>query len=280
LAFGAVGVLTFLMLAGSGIAWNRQEPFMTEGEVQAITAANRYIADRPPGGVSLFVVNGEGPELSFLATRAANVIRAGVPPSRIRDAFVYVPPPAPGAEASATRRALTRLTKRDLMRAGFDGPMRPLDLAFVVKAFDPVDYADPEAFRPKAEIGPGVKRIHPTGAFARPADAVDPLEPVSAWGLVWASIATLALLSVVGFGWARIGLEDPVRAASISPAVGAAALILVAVGLDALGVSLGSTGGAIAASVLAGGGGYLVGFVLQRRARTHPAPQVEQEPAE
>ena len=109
---------------------------------------------------------------------------------------------------------------------------------------------------------------------------LDPLEPASAAGIVWASLATLALLSVVGFGWARIGLEDPLRAVAISPAVGATAIIVVAIALDAFGVSLGSNAGAIAASALAGGGGYLVGLVLQRRARTHPAPQVEQQPAE
>ena len=279
LACGVIGVLTFLMVAGSAIAWNRQEPFMTEEEVSAITAANRYVAGVPPGGVYVFVVNGEGPELSFLATRAANVIRAAVPPSRIRGVFVLVPPPEPGATPSATRRALTRVTRRDVMQAGLEGSLRPRDVAFVLKPFDRVDYGT-DAFAPSAEIGPGARLIAPRG-IVRPADApVDALQPTSAEGVVWASVAALALLSVVGFGWARIGLEDPVRAAAISPAVGAAMMILVAVGLDAIGISLGSTGGAIAASALAGGGGYMVGFVLQRRARTHPAPQVEQEPAE
>ncbi|HET8526069.1 MAG TPA: hypothetical protein VFM81_05470 [Actinomycetota bacterium] len=279
LAYAAIGVLTFLMVGGSAIAWNRQEPFMSEQEVRAITAANRYVAGVAPGGAYVFVVNGEGPELSFLATRAANVIRAGMPPSRVRGVFVYVPPPAPGAEASATRRALTRLTRRDLMQAGLGGSLTPRDVGFVLKPFNAVDYGT-DAFAPSAEIGPGARLIAPRG-IVRPAVApVDPLEPASAREVVWGSIATLALLCVVGFGWARIGLGDPVRAVAISPAVGAAALILVAVALDALGISLGSTGGAVAASVLAGGGGYLVGLVLQRRARTHPAPQVEQQPAE
>jgi hypothetical protein len=280
LAIGAIGLLTFVMVAGSAIAWNRQEPFMTQEEVRAISAASRYIADVPPGGAYIFFVNGEGPELSFLATRAANVIRAGVPPDRIRDVYVFIPSPEPGAEASATRRALSRLTRRDVIEAIPGGDLEDRDLAFVVKAFDPVDYEDTEPLGPSEEIGPGVKRLAPIGAFLGPGDAIDPLEPASAWEVVWGSIATLALLSVAGFGWARIGLGDPVRAAAISPAVGAAALILVAVGLDALGISLGSTGGAVAASALAGGGGYLVGLVLQRRARTHPAPQVEQQPAE
>jgi hypothetical protein len=62
---------------------------------------------------------------------------------------------------------------------------------------------------------------------------------------------------VVGYGWARIGLADTITAAAAAPAIGAAMLILVATALDALGVALGTTLGALAVSALAGGGGYL-----------------------
>jgi hypothetical protein len=199
--------------------------------------------------------------VSFLATRAGNVIRAGVPQDRIRDVIVVVPP---REDAQTPQRlALERLSADDL-RAAQERAGRSAKV-FVLRPFDAVD--SPE----------GAIVVDPPVIDFR---AVDPLDEASALEIVWASIATLALLSVVGFGWARIGLADPVRAAAISPGVGAAALILVAVGLDAVGISLGSTGGAVAASALAGGGGYLVGFVLQRRARTHPAPQVEQQPPE
>ena len=65
-----------------------------------------------------------------------------------------------------------------------------------------------------------------------------------------------------------------------APAIGAAVLILVATALDALGVPLGTTAGAIVASALAGGGGYLVRFVLERRTGTGSAPEVQEQPAE
>jgi hypothetical protein len=262
LAYGAVGLLTLLMVAGSAIAWNRQEPFMTQDEVNAVSLANDVISTSvEPGTPLAFWVNEPEDTVTFLATRGGNVIRAGVPPDRIRDVVVVVPP-LEGPQ-SRQRLALERLTAADL-RAAEEGAGRSAKV-FVLRPFDAVD--SPEG---AIVVDPPVKDFYP----------VDPLEPASAWEVVWGSIATLALLSVVGFGWARIGLGDPVRAAAISPAVGAAALILVAVGLDALGISLGSTGGAVAASALAGGGGYLVGLVLQRRARTRPAPQVEQQPAE
>jgi hypothetical protein len=85
---------------------------------------------------------------------------------------------------------------------------------------------------------------------------------------------------VAGYGWARIGLADAITAAAAAPAVGAAMLILVATALDALGVPLGTTVGALAASALAGGGGYLIRFVLERRTGSGAAPQIQEQPAE
>jgi hypothetical protein len=109
---------------------------------------------------------------------------------------------------------------------------------------------------------------------------VDPLEPSSAAGIAWASLVVLALLTVVGYGWARIGLADPTTAVAAAPAVGAAMLILIGTTLDTLGVPLGRAAGALAASALAGGGGYLVRFVLERRAGSGAAPEIQEQPAE
>jgi hypothetical protein len=262
LAFGAIGALSFLMVAGSAIAWNRQEPFMSLDEVHAVSIANDAISRSvEPGTPLAFWVNEPDSSVTFLAARAGNVIRAGVPADRIRDVVVVVPPLE--GTTQAQRLALERLSTNDLRAA--EERSATTARVFVLRPLDRVD--DPED---GLVIDPPVKDFYP----------IDPLEPASAWDVVWGSLATLALLSVVGFGWAQMGLGDRVRAAAISPAVGAVALILVAVGLDALGISPDSTGGAVAASTLAGGGGYLSGLVLQRRARTHAAPQVDQQPTE
>jgi hypothetical protein len=272
--------LTLTMLAGSAIAWNRQEPFLSEEEVRAITTANRFIAGTPPGGVLRFTVNADGPEVTFLATRAANVIRASVPPERVRDVFVIVPK-LYSDEVSETRKLLTRLTYRDAGRAVAGRDAERQDLTFVLRAFDPVgyDFADLPG-RSESEVAPGVQ-VFPNGAgIPDPAMVpVDPLTRSSATGITWASIATLALLGIAGYGWARMGFEDAITAAAAAPAVGAAMLILVATSLDAIGVRLG-TAAAVVASALAGGGGYLGWFVLERRARTRSAPQIEEQPAE
>jgi hypothetical protein len=264
LAVVATAALTLAMLAGSAIAWNRQAPFLSEDEVRALAVANEAVSRLQPGTPLAFLVNEADDTVSFLATRAGNVIRAGVPPDRIRDVVVVVPSVG-GAPASGERGALERLTARDLSAAEARSGRKAE--VIVLTPFDEVDQpkdalvVDPS--RP-------VKDFYP----------VDPLEPSSAAGIAWASIVALALLTLAGYGWARIGLADAITAAAAAPAIGAAMLILVATALDALGVPLGRASGALAASALAGGGGYLIRFVLERRAGSGAAPQIEEQPPE
>ena len=265
-ALGVVvtAALTLAMLAGSAIAWNRQEPFISEDEVRALVRANEAVSRLEPGTPAAFLVNEPDHTVSFLATRAGNVIRAGVPPDRIRDVVTVVPPLDAGT-GSGERGALERLTARDLAAAE-DRAGRSA-VVIVLTPFDEED-RPPDALVVDPSVP--VKDVYP----------VDPLEPSSAAGIAWASIATLALLWVAGYGWARIGLADATTAAAAAPAIGAAMLILVATALDALGVPIGRATGALAASALAGGGGYLIRFVLERRAGSGAAPQVEEQPGE
>jgi hypothetical protein len=264
LAVVVPAALTLAMLAGSAVAWNRQDPFLSEDEVRALAVANEAVSRLQPGTPLAFLVNEADDTVSFLATRAGNVIRAGVPPDRIRDVVVVVPSVG-GAPASGERGALERLTARDLSAAEARSGRKAE--VVVLTPFDEVDQptnalvVDPS--RP-------VKDFYP----------VHPLEPSSAAAIAWASIATLVLLWAAGYGWARIGLADTITAAAAAPAVGAAMLILVGTALDALGVALGTTVGALAVSAIAGGGGYLIWFVLERRAGSGAAPQIQEQPAE
>jgi hypothetical protein len=265
LAVVVTAALTITMLAGSAIAWNRQDPFISEDEARALVLANEAVSRLEPGTPLAFLVNEPDDTVSFLATRAGNVIRAGVPPDRIRDVVVVVPP-LETRTGSGERDALERVTARDLAaaedRAGRSAAV------IVLTPFDEVD-------RPSDALV-----FHPSDATKTVFPLVDPLEPASAAGIAWAAIATLALLWAAGYGWARIGLADTITAAAAAPAIGAAMLILVATALDALGVPLGKATGALAASALAGGGGYLIRFVLERRVGSGATPQVEEQPAE
>ncbi|HJS27581.1 MAG TPA: hypothetical protein VJ913_10705 [Actinomycetota bacterium] len=251
--------MTIAMLAGSWIAWNRQEPFLSEEEVTAVRTANETFATLPEGTPLAFWVNEPDSSVSFLATLAGNVIRAGVPTDRIRDVVVVVPPGGSGPE----RRALTRLTFRDVDSAQDESERTAT--VFVLEPFDAVD--SPEG---AVVIDLPVKDMF----------GVDPLEPLTRLGVTVASFAILTMLGIAGYGWARIGIDGVLTAAAAAPAVGAAMLILAAVALDIVGVAIGEPPGAVAALSLGGGGGYLARFVLERRARTRPAPQVQEQPAE
>jgi hypothetical protein len=242
------------MLAGSFIAWNRQEPFLSDAEVRAATAANAAVAGLDAGVPLAFWVNEDDDTVSFLATRTANVIRAAMPPDRIRDVVVVVPP---SGDASTERRRLEQLTERDLAEAERTSGRPAVEI--VLTPFDPVD-------RPAGArvIAPG----EPLGGL-RP---VDPLEPATPWGIAVSSLLVLGLAWAAGYGWARVALPDSVTAAAAAPALGAAAIVLVAVPLERLGLLLADPVGGWVVSALAGGSGYAVRLVLQRRAVARAAP--------
>jgi hypothetical protein len=255
-----VGGLTLAMLSGAYLAWDRQEPFLSTQEVRAATVANSLTTGLDEGVPLVFLVNEPDASVGFLATRAGNVIRASVPPDRIRDVVVVVPPSG-ATDATAERRALERLTAADRLRAERTSG-RPAQV-FVLAPFDPVDAPS------SREIG--------VEAGASPASPpTDPLEPSTPAGIVLSSVLVLALVGAVGFGWARIASPDPVTAAALAPAVGAGVLILVGIALERVGIAIGSGIGAWTASAVAAGGGYLVRGVLERRARARAAPEVEQ----
>ena len=79
------------------------------------------------------------------------------------------------------------------------------------------------------------------------------------------SIGALALLALVGAGWARWGLPGaPIRAVlAAAPSVGLASLILAAVAAQSVGVSPGGLGGIVAA-VLVGATGYTAAALAGR----------------
>jgi len=271
LALLATGLLTLAMLAGAMIAWSRQEPFMSELEVARISAAARSAAGFPPGTPLVFFVNDEDATTSFLATRAANLIRAGMPPDRIRDVFVVVPPAAESAPTNPEREALVRLWERDVQ----DAPNADRAVTILLAPFDRVDLARVRSL-PDARVSRGV--------FVQPRPAApgsvsgEPLEPSSPGAIAWATVGTLALLLLAGYGWARAALADALHVGMLAPAFGLAALTLVAIALERLGLPPDGGSRGILVSALAGGGGYLAWFVLERRARARPAPQVEEEP--
>jgi hypothetical protein len=244
----SAGALVVVMLAGAFIAWNRQEPFLSEDEVEQARIAGVLAGDLDAGVPLGFLVNEPDDAVTFLASRAANVIRAVVPPDRIRDVIVVVPPLETG-ETGVQRSALERLTAADLREAERRSG-RPAAM-FVLRAFDAIDAPE------DATVIPG--STYPTRVFGGTFGS-------SPAGIVGSSALALAFLVVVGLGWAWVAVDDLVQAVTIAPAAGASALVVVAIALERLGVVLDGAGGAWLVSALAGGSGLVVRLVLQRRA--------------
>jgi hypothetical protein len=98
----------------------------------------------------------------------------------------------------------------------------------------------------------------------RPLPAADgELAPSSSAAIALTTIIVLVMLWVVGAGWARWAFADAVAAAATAPAFGVAATTIVALALERLGAPLASRWSAVAASVIAGLGGYVL-LLLQR----------------
>ncbi len=265
----ATASLTAAMLAGAWIAWDRQEPFMSPLEVARVTSAAAYAAGTRPGTTLVFLVNEDDPALTFLVTRAANVIRAGVTPERIRDVVIRVPWPMPPAPTE--RWKLAHLTRDDARAVEAAGNGR--SVTFILEPFDRVDL--PANATAPGYVAPGVFASSPT---LEPQPLADPLAPSSPQATALGAFAVFVALTSIGYGWARAAGCEGSMASALAPAFGAAALTIVAIALERLGVPLTGTAGPVAVSALGGASGYLAWFVLQRRAGSRPAPQVEQQP--
>ena len=107
---------------------------------------------------------------------------------------------------------------------------------------------------------------------------VDPMEPSSPGEILLAAFAALALLLVAGSGWAGVFARDAVARLALAPICGMAALILVGIALERVGMPLTGSVGPTVVSVVGGGGGYVVRFLLQRRAGPKPSNEVQDEP--
>ena len=262
------------MAAGALMSWSRQQPFIAPLEVDRATTAARIADTLPTGTPLVFIVDDDDATVSFLATRAANVIRASMPPGRVADVFIYVGTAAnflrgePTVRGSVEYDAMSRLYLRDI-------PQDPAPAAFVLAPFNrtPDATSDPALTR----WGRGVYSTVP--GPTRLAAPNDPLEPSSPAQIVLTAFLLLALTGAVGFGWARwAGLDAPASAA-VAPAIGVATLAVVGVALEPLGLPLSGSVGPTIVALLAGGAGFVL-LVLQGKAPAPPSPSVEEQPAE
>lgn len=270
LARALVVVLAGWMIVGALLAWGRQRPFISPNEAGLAREASILSTYAREGSPAVFIVDDPDATATFLGARAANILRAAADPDRAADTYVFVGTVSdyfagrPTVRGDPEYDALSRLTLADI-------PEDAGSLVFVLAPFyrggDPG--SDPRLF--EHEPGMWVSESLPEFAVAY---MHRPLEfgPSTPLAIASATIAILAMLTVLGLGYALVSFDDRVRAIATAPAFGAAALTLAAVALDRLGLRLAQIPVALAASALAGLGGFaLLLFVKRKRDRQAPA---------
>jgi hypothetical protein len=269
LAWAVVVALAAWMIVGALLAWGRQAPFVNQREAEIARGAALRVGPPFNRGPIVYIVDDADTTATFLGSRAANILRAASSPERAADVFVFVGTVTDYFEGRPTVRgdpeydALSRLTFDDI-------PTEPEPLVLVL---GPFYRGDDVSSQPQlVEQGPSVWASESLPEVSVPS-LVGPFGFTASSG-GWISIATigsLALLCVIGLGYARITFDDTVVAIATAPAFGAAAVTLAAVLLDRVGLRLESTPVALAASLLAGFGG-LAAFLLVQRQRDREAP--------
>ncbi|MGZ4126441.1 MAG: hypothetical protein ACXVQU_12905, partial [Actinomycetota bacterium] len=235
LAWCVAAFLAGLMAAGALIAWSRQTPFISPLEVERATVAAADIQDLPRGTTLVFLVDDADATASFLATRAANVIRASMPPDRAADVFVYVGTQAnflagrPTVRGSAEYDTLSRLYLHDIPTS----PAHPA-IGIVLAPFDRTASPTAPGFQRWAR---GVYATAPSAGVPT-VPARDPLTPSSPGQIAFAAIAIVALTTLAGWGWARWCGLDLLASLAVAPAAGIATIVLAGIALDRVGISL------------------------------------------
>jgi hypothetical protein len=254
-------------VGGAMGGWFRQSPSFTAEELNAVKQAGSVIRrmELAPGVPLVFVVDTDQPAAAYHVTRAANLIRMGVPADRIADVRIVVGTPDDVLERRAPRtgdREHDRIASVYLREAG-----EALDRGtiLVLRSFNPAAGSTEEDV-----VGPEVILLSdhtPPGPAPSRLPAVEPVKGLGSINLVWRSVAALLALGVIGLGWSRWGLREAGWLASLAgaPSAGVAVAVLVGVPADRLGLRL-DTIGALLAFLATGA----IGFIVAARTRKNP----------
>jgi hypothetical protein len=272
LARGVVAVLAGWMILGALLAWGRQEPFVSSAEAELARTALLRVDSRltGTGRPVVVVVDDADTTATFLGARAANILRAAAVPDRVKDLYVFVGTVSDYFEGRPTVRgdpqydALSRLTLAEI----------PHDQEPVVLVITPFYRGADVGSHPRLlEQEPGIwaSEALPEISVASGVDVLG-FGPSSGVAISLATVGIVGVLTLLGLGYASSVFRDAVTAVATAPAFGAAAVTLVAVVVDATGLRLAGIAVALAASALAGLGGFALLLFSERRARREPAP--------
>lgn len=265
-------LLLALFAAPALNAQRSQQPFMSPEDLAAATLVGRIAATLPDGTPLVVVVDDPDRFVTFNATNVANIVRAAVPPDRADDVAVFVgtlddlEAGRPTVRGEPEYDALSRLTLADLPEGEA--------AIFVAEPWnrDPAALEDDRLATWSLEgapLGATVRASVPDPRTLRPIPAE--LRTSSPLAIALAAVAALALLWLVGAGWASWTFADRVAALAAAPAFGAATITIAGLALERVGVPVDAWWGAALASALAAITGYGL-RVVQRQPADDPVP--------
>lgn len=265
----AAGVL---FTAVSMFGWFRQAPAFTDEELAAAGRAGHVVAGLPSGTPLVFAVDTSEPAAAYHVTRMANVLRMGVPATRIPEVRVVVGSPADAAAGSMTP---TGDAERDAIAGAYAREARPiLDRAavLVVRQFNESGWQ--EAIAEGREVAPDVAVLSGPPLLEPAPLPIERPSGLGPWGFIGVSLASLVILTVLGWGWSRWGLvgAGPSAALAVAPSAGIALAVLASFLADRLGAAPGSLIATVVVLTL-GALGYLVAALTGRHSdpRRQPA---------
>ena len=272
-AAAGIGIVA-AMVVPAVFGWYTTPSQLFPSEVDHVTQAGRYASVSAPGTPLVFIVSGRTAVVSLFAINEAEVIRAAVPPDRVRDVHVVVPAVADRpAGPTAENRRFEDMSWRDAYPDGADDPGA---LGFDLQALDRTgfDTLRTDAFPdggslPRPQIlTAGIGIVGPANVAPPRAPAVDPLASASPWRALGVTVAMLLLAGAAGLGWSRWAMGPGTAALALAPACGLAAALLVSVVFERLRVPVAGWPGATAALAITAAAGYVMASprrVLDRR---------------
>jgi hypothetical protein len=259
-------VLAGWMIVGALLAWGKQRPFVTTREVARTQSAMRYAEAITEAGTPIVIlVDDDDDTASFLAARTANIFRAAAKPDRARDIYIFLGRATDFFEDEPTRRAnpeYTALSKLTLASIPDDPNRLVVAARPFYRASDAVTHPRMHPFVDGIWVSDDVDLVGLRGEDEPRRLSWRPSNPAA---ITFATLSILAVLAVLGIGFALMVFDDLTTAIATAPAFGAAALTLTAVALDRLGLRLAELPVALAASALAGLGSFALLLVMKRQ---------------
>jgi hypothetical protein len=238
------------VILGAGLyAWVDRPPFVEEAELLAARGAARSIAHLPPGTPLVFVVDTAEDAPGFHVVRFSNVIRMELPPGRIRDLSIAVGRPSDYLAGRPSRTGDVEHDRISLATVAETAGLARRGAVLVIEPFNEPGFD--EAAGLGTIVAPDVVSLRGGRAIGAPVEAVE--RPGLGPGpLVLLSVASLALLWVLGAGWVWWALPGAGHLAisCAAPSAGLAVAVFAAYTADRLALAAGGPGGPAAAIVL------------------------------